>query len=280
MDKVTLLPGIEASRLGFGCAPILGSVDAARSSKALALAWENGVNYFDVAPSYGFGEAEEFLGKFLSGRRNQAVVATKFGIQAHGAAKFLAPLKSVVRALKPRRTPSGGQSIAGAASRLLQRVPITPEGMTASVERSLKRLRTDYLDLLLIHEPQQTIPSPGLLIETAAKLKAAGKIKAFGVAAPFEEHRGLHWELGRQLDLLQIGIPEEAHEFQKLASDRGPSPNVLYEVVKNRSAYAAEGMSVPQSLELLARLFPSSVLLCSMFSERHLVENCTAISKS
>ncbi|MFX6040902.1 aldo/keto reductase, partial [Acinetobacter baumannii] len=58
-----------SGRLGFGCAPMLGRVGRKDSLRALAIAYDNGIRHFDVARSYGFGEAEALLGEFLAGKR-------------------------------------------------------------------------------------------------------------------------------------------------------------------------------------------------------------------
>ncbi|NEN94747.1 MAG: hypothetical protein F6K50_04165 [Moorea sp. SIO3I7] len=53
---------MKTTKLGFGCAPILGRVDKRKSIQALKIAYEEGINYFDIARSYGWGEAESILG--------------------------------------------------------------------------------------------------------------------------------------------------------------------------------------------------------------------------
>ena len=73
--------GPKASQLGLGCAAIMGRVGRRESLAALGAAWDAGINFFDTARSYGYGESEALLGGFLRGnRRSQAVVCTKFGI--------------------------------------------------------------------------------------------------------------------------------------------------------------------------------------------------------
>jgi len=68
------------SRLGFGCASLGSRVAAADGLNALAAAFDAGVNWFDVAPAYGAGEAETLLGRFLRGRRDRTFVVTKVGM--------------------------------------------------------------------------------------------------------------------------------------------------------------------------------------------------------
>ena len=97
MKKIELVKGIESSVLGFGCAPILGSVSKDKADRAIDVAIEQGINHFDIAPSYGYGEAEKFVGRKLSSQRDKYIIATKFGIEATRYAKILRPLKPLIR---------------------------------------------------------------------------------------------------------------------------------------------------------------------------------------
>ena len=104
MRRIELVPGIQSSVIGFGCAPILGAVGRIQAERAIDVALDVGINHFDVARSYGYGRAEAMLGSVLRGKRDQVVLATKFGIMASAAAYFLSPLKPLIRALRPRRS--------------------------------------------------------------------------------------------------------------------------------------------------------------------------------
>ncbi len=97
MRTVELVRGIKSSVVGFGCAPILGSVDGKKAKRAIHLALDNGINHFDLARSYGYGEAEKFVGKLLKGKRNEVVLASKFGIRANWKATLLRPVKPILR---------------------------------------------------------------------------------------------------------------------------------------------------------------------------------------
>ena len=72
--------GLRTPQIGFGCSALLGRSGRSDSLKALGVAWDEGVRFFDTARAYGYGESEGLLGEFLRGRRDQAVIATKFGI--------------------------------------------------------------------------------------------------------------------------------------------------------------------------------------------------------
>ncbi len=199
MRKVNIAPGVDSSVLGFGCAPILGAVGAKTAQRALGCALDEGINHFDIARSYGYGEAEAFLGKFFKGRRDEVVIASKFGIRATWKAGLLRPLKPAVRTLRALRSRGGGCKSGGcdaqantapeaaeiAAPRndpFHERIAITPKAMVESLDKSLSALRCDYLDVLMVHEPTGAIERMDDLAAKAEELKQQGKIKAWGLA--------------------------------------------------------------------------------------------------
>ena len=104
-----------------------------------------GFRHFDVARNYGDGLAEAELGRFLRGQRDRFLVATKYGI----------PANSLIDAFRPIGQPLRVVQSVGRRMGLFRMAhpPLTAEGLRASVERSLRALRIDCIDLLLLHEP-------------------------------------------------------------------------------------------------------------------------------
>ena len=150
--------GISASVLGFGMWPIggtqqagdYGSVDDAEAVKAIRRALDLGVTLFDTAPAYGNGRAESILGEALSGRRQEAVIATKCAVHwDYAESRWV--------------TTSNRKAI-------LQ-----------SAEESLQRLGTDHIDLLLIHVPDPN-GSPEGSMSAFKELIASGKVRSVGVS--------------------------------------------------------------------------------------------------
>ena len=140
------------SRIGLGTWAIggwmWGGADDERSVTTIRTALERGINLIDTAPVYGFGHSEEVVGKALEGVRDQAVIATKVALDWSDGG--------------PRRNS-------------------TPARIRQEIEDSLRRLRTDRIDLYQVHWPDPLVP----IEETAAeleKLRQEGKILAIGVS--------------------------------------------------------------------------------------------------
>lgn len=154
MSETLRIPGIDTpvSRIGLGTWAIggwmWGGTDEARSIETIRGAVHGGINLIDTAPVYGFGRSEEIVGKALEGIRDQAVIATKVALEW--------PNEEV------RRNAS--------AARIRQ-----------EVEDSLRRLRTDRIDLYQVHWPDPQVPHEETARELE-RLRQEGKILAIGVS--------------------------------------------------------------------------------------------------
>ena len=146
------------SELGFGCAPIGGRVSRRESLTALGAAYDAGVTLYDTARSYGYGQSESIVGEFIRNRRESVVLCTKFGILPGKPGSLKQRLKPLVRTAV-RLVPNlrkivqrqvGDQFIGGQFS---------VEGLQTSFEASLRELKTDYVDLLLLHAAPATVIS-------------------------------------------------------------------------------------------------------------------------
>jgi hypothetical protein len=169
-------------RLGFGCAGLMQSPEASHRQLLLGEAYEGGIRHFDVARMYGLGVAEAELGKFARGRRDELVIATKFGIEPSAAARRLAPLQAPARRLVKRsptlrlllRRREGALHVSGKYSAAKAR---------SSLEHSLRALGTDYVDFFFVHGPE---PSDSIAMDELGaeleQLRNAGKIGAWGIA--------------------------------------------------------------------------------------------------
>lgn len=144
--------GRDVSALGFACAPLGSRVSVAQSRRALDYAFERNVTWYDVAPPDGDGEAEKILGNFLIGRRDRVVVCAKVGI----ARPSLSPMMHFFGAVKRSALNAFPELAAfslGRAKLTKAREPMRAELIEPSVVESLRRLQTDYIDVLALHDP-------------------------------------------------------------------------------------------------------------------------------
>lgn len=274
MKRVELLPGITTSALGFGCAPILGSVGAEDSKRALAIALDEGVTHFDLARSYGYGSAERFVGGYIKDQRSRLTIATKFGIEARRSASILAPLKPMVRALRGGKQVSGNSSAKAQVSGLFhRRLEITPELMRKSLEKSLREIGTDYIDMFFVHETFSSITRIDEVIALAETLKGEGKIRAFGLAYMWQQ-KPLHKEYASGVDIHQFDNSPGTESYAEIADSRGGLPNIFFSPLRGR----VEGKTPAEILQQISGDFPKSVTLCSMFKSQHIKANATAFS--
>jgi aryl-alcohol dehydrogenase-like predicted oxidoreductase len=183
--------GRRTTQLGFGCSSVMGALGRRESLSMLEAAFDAGVRHFDVAPMYGYGEAESCLGEFLARHSGQATVTTKYGIppEPKQGMKSLArsvarPILKALPGVKKRLAEVARKTGSGAA----EKSAFTPIEARRSLERSLRVLRADHIDLWLLHEvsAEDLFQNDGVLrlMEDAV---AAGKIGSFGVGSGAEK---------------------------------------------------------------------------------------------
>jgi aryl-alcohol dehydrogenase-like predicted oxidoreductase len=181
------LPGVppgssaKLSELGFGCAALLGRASRKQSLAALAAAVDSGITFFDTARSYGYGASEGLLGEVFAHRRDQFVLCTKFGIlpAPNNWKQKIKPLaRAVVNAFPGLRKAAQRQ----AASQFTGG-QFTVAALQSSFETSLRELRTDYVDILLMHAAPETVLADNALLDAMAALVEAGKVRVAGISA-------------------------------------------------------------------------------------------------
>jgi aryl-alcohol dehydrogenase-like predicted oxidoreductase len=143
--ELRMIGSLEVSIVGLGCNNLGRRIDEARAREVVEAALDAGITLIDTADVYGGGLSEEYLGRILEGRRDHVVVATKFGSGLGGG------------------KPGGGR----------------PEYVRQMIEGSLRRLRTDRIDLYQMHQPDASTPISDTL-EVLAELVHEGKVRELG----------------------------------------------------------------------------------------------------
>lgn len=139
--------GLDVSEVGLGCNNFGRRIDLDATREVVDAALAEGVTFFDTANTYGIGKSEEFLGVLLEGRRDQVVLATKFGMD-----------------MRDGKGPRGSRDY-----------------IRQAVQASLGRLRTDVIDFYWYHRPDGVTPIAETL-ETLDGLVRAGTVRAIGAS--------------------------------------------------------------------------------------------------
>ena len=165
--KHVSLGGLDVSRIGLGAMTMSGvyttgvSTDDAESVRAIHRALDLGVTHIDTAEIYGPFHSEELVGRAIKDRRDQVVVATKFGLVSHSG---------------------GGPGV----------IDSSPANIRAAVEGSLKRLGTDHIDLYYQHRVDPNTPIEET-VGALAELVAEGKVRHIGLSeAGYDTIRRAH----------------------------------------------------------------------------------------
>jgi D-threo-aldose 1-dehydrogenase len=179
MKTVEFFPwGGASSALGFGTTSFMSADTTAERLRLLECAIDAGLTHFDTAAYYGYGEAERLLGQALQGRRDRFTITTKFGMEASAVvkARWVNLVARRVLAMLPFLRKAAGQARGALSAKGL----FEPGKARASLERSLQALRTDYVDLFLLHEPQLTDASSVPLLSFLDEEVSRGRIRAYG----------------------------------------------------------------------------------------------------
>lgn len=223
--KYRNLPGIDTpvSEVGFGvwsvATPWWGVKDDAFGKRLLRMAYEEyGITFFDTADVYGQGKGETLLAEALEGLRDKVVIATKFGYDIYAK----------------RGDRHGGHA------ELPQRWDAA--SIRKSCEESLRRLKTDVIDLYQLHNARMEAIQSEEVLETLERLKEEGKIRSYGVA------------LGPDIGWRDEGLAtleEERYDMAQIINnllEQDPARELIREAEKRNKALIAR---VPHASGLL-----------------------------
>lgn len=190
------IPQLALGTWAMGAGKDWGSADETDCLNAVSAALDCGVNLIDTAPIYGNYRAEEILGKALKSRRDKVLICTKCGLQ---------PAKRAVR------------------------FDLSAKSVRQEVEASLKRLKTDYIDIYLIHWPDRNTPFEETFCEFE-NLKKQGKIRFYGACNLSPEQL----KYAKQISSLKF----VQNEFSLLKKTNQPQADFC---LKNNLAFMAYG---------------------------------------
>ena len=179
--------GIEASAVAMGAWAIggdsnWGPSDDSESIKTIHRARDLGITLLDTAPAYGLGHSEEVVGKALADRREKYILSTKCGLRWDTSEGYLHMERDGVKLMRNSKASS----------------------LAVELEKSLSRLKTDYIDIYIVHwqaAPEFPVPISETM-EFLMKAKKEGKIRAIGASNLNREQFGEYVREG-QLDLIQ-----------------------------------------------------------------------------
>ena len=146
----------KVSEIGFGTWPLAGgqngaiaygSVNEIESIQALRYAYDNGINFYDTADFYGYGYVEKLLGDSLADVRKNVIFATKVGLVSDDGY-----------------------------------LDFSTDHMVEAIELSLKRLKTDYIDIYLLHCPKLEMLNDGRIQSLLQIFQLEGKIREYGIS--------------------------------------------------------------------------------------------------
>ena len=192
MIPTVILPGTATptTAIGFGCNALLGPKSRREGLMLLGEAYDAGIRHFDVARAYSSGDAEGVVGEFLGGRRDRVTITTKFGLQPpSGGLSRMRWIKSVARGLM-RLSPGIRKRLGAHSARRIEPNAFSVAQARSSFETSLAALKTDHVELLLLHEADASHCSPELAAYLADET-SAGRIAAFGVGSRFDRLRDI-----------------------------------------------------------------------------------------
>ena len=190
------------SKMGIGCSKLGASFlydNTHKVDELLQTAIEGGVNFFDLASIYAYGQTEALVGKILQSRRKDIYYATKAGkipSQLASLARYVMPIAPIIRPFLSAKA----VKIKKEAKRKQNFQPVYLEN---ELKGSLTRLRTDYIDLFQLHSPfLDDLATPGLF-EWLQTQKKIGRCRAIGISVNTIEEAA--WIIkNEQVDCLQI----------------------------------------------------------------------------
>jgi aryl-alcohol dehydrogenase-like predicted oxidoreductase len=289
---------ISTSKLGFGCASVMGRVGKKKSLYAMQMAYELGVRHFDIARSYGYGEAEDVLGRFVKQKRDKLTITTKFGINPPKNQKILSVVKPIARVVF-EKFPALRSKISHKTDRILPTGLFSKDNVKKSLNDSLRALKTDYVDFFMLHDCYSKDIFSDELLTLLELFIQEGKIRAWGVATDlrtiekllpiFEvkpkiiQYENNVWNSKEVSNIDLSNMNSILHSpFGGLEGnstiDQLCNSSPIIEWGKKENLEISHQKLSRYILEGAISLSNNSVVLCSMFSKNHISQNIEAVN--
>ncbi len=270
------------------------SGDAREVETTLLEAFERGINFFDTADCYNQGDSERVLGQVFQGKRDRVLICSKAG-KTIGPLQRLRP-KVMPLAKRIMRRWSSSRTVAASLAGQFHAQNFRPDYIEKAIGLSLSRLKTDYLDLFLLHGPGVSALSEDVLFDRLDHLRQRGMIRHYGVS--FEDSissQELVLGLARPgVAALQVAVdpyrPSTIEEVEKQMSDNavgliGRAPfarGALFQDERDLVALSQSISATPAqaAIRLAMQLNPRGTVLIGMSNRQHLRENLRALELS
>jgi len=270
--------GFTTSRLGFGTASLHHIVSSSARQRLLGHARARGIQYFDTAPLYGHESAERELGRFAKNGRTDLVIATKTGIVPDTVLSMFPTLLYGRLAWRQllRRTGVGPPPAA------VPRRDYAAEYTRRRVERSLKLLGTDYIDILYLHEPSlRLIPDPDGLALELERLRTAGKVRHVGISGFVLDAVEISARAPGLAEILQLDASTTDASWSSLRR-AGRAPHATFGHFRGHDPRRATAQSrhhwLNDRLRAASRLNPDGVIVFSSRKPGHIDETVDAMA--
>ena len=294
MEQIILgTTGRRTTRLGFGCGNLMGAMGRRASLKLLENAYDAGIRHFDVAPMYGYGGAESCLGEFLQHHQGQVTVTTKYGMLPARKSSILSLGRRIAGPIvkKLPRIKKHLAQAANVATRNNAHPAFTAVEAKESLNRSLAALRTDHIDLWLLHEATAADLQDDSLLHLLETEVKQGTIGAFGIGSSADKIpnllaerpaycRTLQYEWSILDELIPESEPFRIHHRTLTNNFRA----IHSALIKNKSLYqrwcAATNtdLTLPEALATLMLkaafvMNPANIILFSSKNPQHIQAN-------
>jgi aryl-alcohol dehydrogenase-like predicted oxidoreductase len=173
---------LKVSEIGLCCASLGGGLyykDDQESIKTLLKAFDSGINFYDTSDVHSQGNAQRLVGQAFRSKRDRVVIASKTGVVLSNLGSLASQMRPLVRPVSRFLRPMKRFLHQMRASQ--RYFDFSAQYLTKVIDRSLKLLQTDYLDLFQLYKPPTSLLEKGDFCETLDSLKTQGKIRYYGV---------------------------------------------------------------------------------------------------